>query len=70
MSCSNKNSNPFFNDWDTAFGTPPFDKIEEAHYMPALLEGLEREKQEIQEIIDNPDTPTFANTVEAYEATG
>ena len=70
MSCSSKNSNPFFNEWDTPFGTPPFDKIEEAHYMPALLEGIEREKQEIQVIIDNPDVPTFENTIEAFEATG
>ncbi len=70
MSCSSKNDNPFFNEWDTPFGTPPFDKIEEAHYMPALLEGIEREKQEIQDIIDNTETPTFENTIEAYEATG
>lgn len=70
MSCSTKNNNPFFNEWDTPFGTPPFDKIKEAHYMPALLEGIEKEKQEIQEIIDNPDPPTFENTIEAYEATG
>jgi len=70
MSCSNKNNNPFFSEWDTPFQTPPFDKIEEAHYLPALLEGLDREKQEIQDIIDNPDTPTFQNTIEAYEASG
>jgi len=70
MSCSTKNSNPFFNEWDTPFQVPPFDKIEEAHYIPALLEGIEREKQEIQAIIDNADSPTFENTIEAYEATG
>lgn len=70
MSCSTKNSNPFFNEWDTPFEVPPFDQIEEAHYMPALLEGIEQEKQEIQNLIDNPDTPTFANTIEAYEASG
>jgi len=70
MSCSTNNSNPFFNEWDTPFQVAPFDKIEEAHYMPALLEGIEREKQEIQDIIDNSETPTFQNTIEAYESTG
>jgi peptidyl-dipeptidase Dcp len=70
MSCSTKNSNPFFNEWDTPFQVPPFDKIEEAHYMPALMEGIEREKQEIQDIINNSDEPTFENTIEAFEATG
>ena len=70
MSCSTNNSNPFFNEWETPFQVPPFGEIEEAHYMPALTEGIEREKQEIQDIIDNADSPTFENTIEAYEATG
>ena len=70
MSCTNQNTNPFLIEWDTPFQVPPFDKIKEAHYMPALKEGIEREKQEIQDIINNPDTPTFENTIEAYEATG
>ncbi|MBU0529647.1 M3 family metallopeptidase [bacterium] len=70
MACSNKNNNPFFNEWETPFQVPPFDQIEEAHYMPALLEGLDRESKEIDEIVNNSDTPTFQNTIEAYEATG
>ena len=70
MACSNQNNNPFFNEWDTPFQTPPFDQIEEAHYMPAFMEGIEREQQEIQDIINNPDNPTFENTIEAYEARG
>ena len=70
MSCSTNNNNPFFNEWDTPFQVPPFDQIEEAHYMPALIEGIEREKKEIQEIVSNTDTPTFENTIEAYEASG
>ncbi|MEE8341452.1 MAG: M3 family metallopeptidase, partial [Candidatus Neomarinimicrobiota bacterium] len=70
MACSIQNNNPFLNEWDTPFQVPPFDKIEEAHYMPALKEGIEREKQEIQDIINNPDTPTFENTIEVLEATG
>lgn len=70
MACSNQNNNPFFNEWNTPFQVPPFDQIKEAHYMPALLEGIEREKQEIQIIINNPGNPSFKNTIEAFEATG
>ena len=70
MACSNQNNNPFFNEWETPFQVPPFDQIEEAHYMPALMEGLERENKEIKKIIKNNDSPTFENTIEAYEATG
>ena len=70
MACSNQNNNPFFNEWETPFQVPPFDQIEETHYMPALLEGLDRESKEIDEIVNNSDTPTFQNTIEAYEATG
>jgi peptidyl-dipeptidase Dcp len=70
MSCSTKSSNPFFNEWNTPFQVPPFGQIEEAHYMPAFLEGLDRENLEIDKIINNTASPTFENTIEAYEATG
>ena len=70
MACSNQNNNPFFNDWDTPFQVPPFDQIEETHYMPAFLEGLDRENIEIDKIINNAASPTFENTIEAFEATG
>lgn len=70
MACSNQNNNPFFNEWDTPFQVPPFDQIEEAHYMPAFLEGLDKENKEIDKIINNTTSPTFENTIEAYEATG
>jgi peptidyl-dipeptidase Dcp len=70
MACSNQNNNPFFNEWDTPFQVPPFDQIEEAHYMPALLEGLDIKSREIDMIINNSDNPTFENTIEAFEATG
>ncbi|MCK4904001.1 MAG: M3 family metallopeptidase, partial [Candidatus Marinimicrobia bacterium] len=70
MACSNQNNNPFFNEWDTPFQVPPFDQIEETHYMPAFLEGLDRENKEIDKIINNAAYPTFKNTIEAFEATG
>ena len=55
-------SNPLLVPWDTPFGVPPFDRIEDDHYLPALRDGMARHKVEIAEIADNPQPPTFANT--------
>ncbi len=62
--------NPFLVEWDTPFQVPPFDKIKEEHFMPAYLEGMKIEIQEVDDIVNNPAAPTFENTIEAYEATG
>jgi len=62
--------NPFFEEWDTPFGVPPFDRIEIAHYEPAIMAGMERHKDEIKAIALNEDAPTFANTVEAMDRAG
>ncbi|NHZ85079.1 MAG: peptidase M3, partial [Planctomycetia bacterium] len=70
MACSNQNNNPFFNEWDTPFQVPPFDQIEEAHYIPALMEGIDRENKEIDDIVNNSAPPTFENTIETFEASG
>ena len=70
MTCSSSINNPFFTEWDTPFQVPPFDQIEDHHFMPALLKGIEMEKDEIDEIINNTEAPTFANTIEALEKTG
>jgi peptidyl-dipeptidase Dcp len=69
-SCSQLGQNPFLTEWDTPFGTPPFDRIKEAHYLPAIIEGIRQEKQEIEEIVSNADEPTFENTIEALEKSG
>ncbi len=71
-SCNgNKNAdNPFFQEWDTPFGVPPFDKILPEHYIPAFKEGMKIEIAEIQAIIDNTKEPTFENTILAYSNTG
>ncbi len=74
-SCSQNNGdsmseNPFFTEWETPFQTPPFDKIEEAHYLPAYKKGLEEHKKEIDAIINNTEEPTFKNTIEALEKSG
>lgn len=62
--------NPFFEKYNTPHGTVPFDKIKAEHYEPALHEGIRRHISEINAITDNPETPTFANTVLAYEKSG
>lgn len=63
-------ANPLLEDWDTPFGTPPFDKIESEHYLPALRAGMMEQKKEIGAIVANPAEATFANTIEALEFSG
>jgi peptidyl-dipeptidase Dcp len=62
--------NPFFDEWKTPFGVPPFDAIRTEHYMPAIREGVTRHTQEVEAIAANPAPATFANTVEALERSG
>jgi peptidyl-dipeptidase Dcp len=71
-SCNEKNApdNPFFVKWDTPFGTPPFDKIQEDHYIPAYEEGMRQHQAEIDAIVNNSDEPTFENTIVAYDNAG
>ena len=65
-------TNPFFDykNWKTPHGTYPFNEIHAEHYMPAFEEAMKQGLHEIDEIVNNPDAPTFANTIEAYEASG
>ena len=69
-SCVTKEQNPFLQEWDTPYGIPPYDKIKIEHYMPAIQAGIAQQKAEIQAIIDNPEAPTFDNTVAALELSG
>ena len=62
--------NPFFTEFDTPYGVPPFDKIKTEHYMPAFIEGMRQDSLEIEAIANNPEPPTFANTIEALEYSG
>jgi peptidyl-dipeptidase Dcp len=62
--------NPFFTDYDTSFKVPPFDQIQEEHYLPAYLEGMSRQQQEIETIVQASEPPTFENTIEALERSG
>ena len=70
-SCGPKaHDNPFFSDFDTPYGVPPFHLIQNGHFAPAIEEGIERQLAEIQAIVDNPDAPTFENTIVALEYSG
>lgn len=65
-----KDGNPFFVEWDTPYGVPPFDLIKVEHYKPAFDEGLKQHNAEIEAIVSNPDEPTFENTILALENSG
>jgi len=62
--------NPFFSEYDTPFKVPPFDEITEEHYLPAFKEGIVKDQKEIDVIVNNPEGPTFANSIEALDYTG
>ncbi len=62
--------NPFFSDYGTFFEIPDFDRIQDEHYLPAFKAGIAELQQEINTIANNPQAPTFANTIEAMEFTG
>ncbi|MBZ5588845.1 MAG: M3 family metallopeptidase [Acidobacteriia bacterium] len=63
-------ANPFFEEWKTPFGVPPFGQIKIADYLPAFKEGIARERKEVDGIASNPLPPTFSNTVAALDQTG
>jgi peptidyl-dipeptidase Dcp len=62
--------NPFFDESTLPFQAPPFDKIKDADYQPALEEGMRRQLAEVEAVADNKAAPTFDNTVVALERTG
>lgn len=58
--------NPFY----TPYEYTPFDTIKETDYEPAILKGIEEEDKEIDQIVNQPEAPTFENTIEALDRTG
>ncbi|MDR1951076.1 MAG: peptidase M3, partial [Bacteroidales bacterium] len=62
--------NPFFKEWKTPFGVPPFEEIKIEHYLPAYQAGMAEEAAEIWAIIRNPAPPTFENTIVAMDKSG
>jgi len=65
-----KNTNPLVMQWLTLYQTPPFNLIKTEHYKPAMLYAIEKAKQDINAIINDTQTPTFENTIVAYEQSG
>jgi len=62
--------NPFLSDYNTPFGVPPFDLIENDHFIPAFEEGMKLQQAEIDLIVNNSDEVTFENTIEALDKSG
>ena len=60
-------TNPLLADWKTPFGLPPFDKIKDDDFAPAFETAMDEARANIAKIAENPDAPTFANTIEALE---
>ena len=74
FSCGNGEkveSNPFFEaKWDTPYSTPPFDRIKTEHFKPAFEQGMSLHNEEISQIVNSTERPTFENTVLAYDNSG
>ncbi|MEG1563801.1 MAG: M3 family metallopeptidase [Bacteroides sp.] len=67
-SCTTKTeSNPFFTEFKTEYGVPPFDQIKLEHYEPAFLKGIDEQNQLINALIDNKEAPTFDNVIVALD---
>ncbi len=62
--------NPFFQEWNTPYGVPPFEQIKDEHYMQAFRDGMSRQLEEVDAIVSNEEAPTFENTITAYEQSG
>ncbi|MBU1718818.1 MAG: M3 family metallopeptidase, partial [Bacteroidetes bacterium] len=63
-------NNPFFSEYNTPFGVPPFGLIKPEHYKPAFEEGINQILAEIEAITTSEETPDFKNTIEPYSYCG
>ncbi len=62
--------NPFFSEYNTPFGVPPFDRIDTTHYMPAFEEGMKQQNAEIEILVNKAEEPSFENTILAFDRSG
>lgn len=62
--------NPFFEESPLYLNYPPFDRVENSHYMPAFEKGMEEQLAELKEIVNQVDAPTFENTIIPLELSG
>ncbi len=63
-------TNPLLTEWTTPFGVPPFDRIRDQDFLPAWREAIARHNREVEAIASSAEPPTFANTIEALDASG
>ena len=68
VSCTN--DNPFLTEWNTPYGIPDFNAVQEKHYLPAVEAGIAGQQAEIEAIISNQEAPSFENVVAAYDKSG
>ena len=69
-SCTEQRANPFMEPYGTKYDIPPFESILYSDYLPAVEKGIAEKKAEIKAIAENPDEPTFENTIMAMEKSG
>ena len=62
--------NPFFLEYTTPFGVPPFEDIQIEHFKPAFLRGMEEQIQEVDAIVNQRSVPDFDNTIAALDQSG
>lgn len=62
--------NPFYQEWDTPYGVPPFGQIKDEHYMQAFEDGMAQQLEEVDAIAGNEEAPSFENTITAFEKSG
>ena len=65
-----KSDNPLFNEFTAPHGIAPFSEITIDHYREGMLRGMEEQKAEIEAIVNNPEAPTFENTIAALDQCG
>ena len=63
-------NNPLLEIYNTPYNTAPFSKIKNEHFKPAFVKAIQLAKQEIHEISENDEPPTFENTIEALDFSG
>ena len=69
-SCKQEMNNPLLTESGLRYEAPAFDKITEEHYLPAFEAAIAEGKQEIEAIVNNPEAPTFENTILELEYAG
>jgi len=70
VNSTDEDANPFFETSSLPYSMPPFDAVEDRHYVPAFERGMAEEAREIEDIANNPEPATFENTIVAMERSG